>query len=78
MKVGHWLFRKLVLCQKIETSTFLITAGSIDIALDIVVLCGFGFCFVLVFYKGHKFIMAPNCLFRLLPESKLSFKNKIK
>lgn len=35
MKVGHWLFRKLLLCQKKKKIT-LITAGSIDNSVDIV------------------------------------------
>lgn len=76
MKVGHWLFRKLGLCQKElkkkkKTTTFLMTAGSIGISVDIVVFCGGVF-----FPKGQKFSLTPNCLFRLLPEGELSLGGK--
>lgn len=56
MKVGHWLFRKLLLCQQREK--ILITARSVGSSVDIVL-----FCFV---SKEHKFSVTLDCLFGLV------------
>lgn len=54
---------------KKKPTTVLITAGSIDISVDIAVFCGDFFP-----PKGHKFSLTSDCLFRFSPEGELSLK----
>lgn len=62
--MGHWLFRKLLLCQKKKKQH----SDNCWVNRQLCRHCAV-WCF---FSKGHKFSMTPDCLFRLLPEGELS------